>query len=252
MLSWIPGTPRIWQETPDSNPLRIVISLSIPLLLHYFSGSSSPRGLPTWGHQIRDGMRALSSRPVECQLVPSKSLGNKEQIWERDFTSCLFSLSWPSQSKKNKLMKRKGVCKTRIGLHLRAVGENPATADAAGINVDRYKYVSTCIHIYSGKEEHIHHYVSLNSSIRTSWTVRIWKRKQESVNTAIKKYFPLKIDSSMLSLQQITWQPFEHQARKGYYDIFCRYISFNQFYNLDWSKNHRHLVLLLQGELKGH
>lgn len=35
--------------------------------------------------------------------------------------------------------------KTRIGLHLRAVGENPATADAAGINVDRYKYVSTCI-----------------------------------------------------------------------------------------------------------
>lgn len=113
MLSWIPGTPRIWQETPDSNPLRIVISLSIPLLLHYFSGSSSPRGLPTWGHQIRDGMRALSSRPVECQLVPSKSLGNKEQIWERDFTSCLFSLSWPSQSKKNKLMKRKGVCKSK-------------------------------------------------------------------------------------------------------------------------------------------
>ena len=35
--------------------------------------------------------------------------------------------------------------KTRIGLHLRAVGENPATADAAGINVTRYKYVSTCL-----------------------------------------------------------------------------------------------------------
>jgi len=35
--------------------------------------------------------------------------------------------------------------KTRIGLHLRAVGENPATADAAGINVNRYKYVATCI-----------------------------------------------------------------------------------------------------------
>ena len=33
---------------------------------------------------------------------------------------------------------------TRIGLHLRAVGENPATADAAGINVTRYKYVATC------------------------------------------------------------------------------------------------------------
>ena len=35
--------------------------------------------------------------------------------------------------------------KTRIGLHLRAVGENPATADAAGINVTKYKYVSTCL-----------------------------------------------------------------------------------------------------------
>lgn len=35
--------------------------------------------------------------------------------------------------------------RTRIGLHLRAVGEDPATADAAGINVTRYKYVSTCI-----------------------------------------------------------------------------------------------------------
>ena len=35
--------------------------------------------------------------------------------------------------------------KTRIGLHLRAVGENPATADAAGINVSRYRYIATCI-----------------------------------------------------------------------------------------------------------
>ncbi len=35
--------------------------------------------------------------------------------------------------------------KTRAGLHLRAIGENPATADAAGINVNRYKYASTCI-----------------------------------------------------------------------------------------------------------
>jgi len=34
---------------------------------------------------------------------------------------------------------------TRIGLHLRAVGEDPATADAAGINITRYKYVATCL-----------------------------------------------------------------------------------------------------------
>lgn len=35
--------------------------------------------------------------------------------------------------------------KTRVGLHLRAVGENPGTADAAGINVTKYKYLATCI-----------------------------------------------------------------------------------------------------------
>ena len=34
--------------------------------------------------------------------------------------------------------------RTRTGLHLRAVGESPNTADAAGINVARHKYVATC------------------------------------------------------------------------------------------------------------
>ena len=35
--------------------------------------------------------------------------------------------------------------RTRTGLSLRAVGENPGTADAAGINVTRYKYFATCL-----------------------------------------------------------------------------------------------------------
>ena len=34
--------------------------------------------------------------------------------------------------------------KTRSGLNLRAVGEDPAAADAAGINVIKYKYIATC------------------------------------------------------------------------------------------------------------
>ncbi len=35
--------------------------------------------------------------------------------------------------------------RTRAGLALRAVGENPATADAAGVNVTRHKYLATSI-----------------------------------------------------------------------------------------------------------
>ena len=35
--------------------------------------------------------------------------------------------------------------KSRIGLNLRAVGENPAAADAASINVNRYRYLATII-----------------------------------------------------------------------------------------------------------
>lgn len=37
------------------------------------------------------------------------------------------------------------ITRTSVGLNLRAVGENPATADAAGINVTKYKYLATCI-----------------------------------------------------------------------------------------------------------
>ncbi len=35
--------------------------------------------------------------------------------------------------------------RSRKGLYLRSVGESPATADAAGINVNRYKYLATVI-----------------------------------------------------------------------------------------------------------
>lgn len=35
--------------------------------------------------------------------------------------------------------------KSRVGLNLRAIGESPATADAAGIDITRYKYLATII-----------------------------------------------------------------------------------------------------------
>ena len=35
--------------------------------------------------------------------------------------------------------------RSRTGLHLRAVGESPATADAAGIDIEKYKYLATVI-----------------------------------------------------------------------------------------------------------
>ena len=35
--------------------------------------------------------------------------------------------------------------RTRMGLNLRSVGESPATADAVGINVTRYKYIAACV-----------------------------------------------------------------------------------------------------------
>ena len=35
--------------------------------------------------------------------------------------------------------------KTRVGLSLRAVGENPSTSDASGVNVTRYKYIATIV-----------------------------------------------------------------------------------------------------------
>jgi simple sugar transport system permease protein len=37
------------------------------------------------------------------------------------------------------------IYKTRPGLHLRAVGENPAAADAMGVNVTRTRYVHTIV-----------------------------------------------------------------------------------------------------------
>ena len=35
--------------------------------------------------------------------------------------------------------------KTNVGLSLRSIGENPATADAAGLSVSKYRYIATMI-----------------------------------------------------------------------------------------------------------
>ena len=57
-------------------------------------------------------------------------------------TSSYFSKSLPFASK---MAASYFLNHTRKGLHLRAVGENPNTADAVGINVSKYKYVATCV-----------------------------------------------------------------------------------------------------------
>ena len=35
--------------------------------------------------------------------------------------------------------------KTKVGLNLRSIGENPSASDAAGLNINRYKYLATII-----------------------------------------------------------------------------------------------------------
>ena len=48
--------------------------------------------------------------------------------------------------------------RTKVGLQLRAVGENPATADAAGINITRYKYVGLRRpRLARHRARHLHH-----------------------------------------------------------------------------------------------
>ena len=113
-------------------------------------------------------------------------------------------------------------------------------------------YVSTCIGTYSGKEECIHHSVYLKSSIRTSWTVRIWKRKQEFVNIAIRKYFPLKLIPQCFLCNKSLGHPLNIKQETDIIISFADTLALICFITLLWSKNHRNLVLLLKKELKGH
>lgn len=63
-----------------------------------------------------------------------------------DFGSIFFDYSWMAYlAVIVAILVQLFFTKTRVGLNLRAVGENPATADAAGINVIKYKYVSTIL-----------------------------------------------------------------------------------------------------------
>ena len=66
--------------------------------------------------------------------------------WVAELTSTIFSYSFLAYlSIVIALIAAHVLTKTRVGLTLRSVGENPATADAAGINVNRYKYFATCL-----------------------------------------------------------------------------------------------------------
>lgn len=74
--------------------------------------------------------RANIADNAELGLLGSIFLGHGFMVYLAIFLAILVSLF---------------LNRTRVGLNLRSVGENPATADAAGINVTRYKYLATCI-----------------------------------------------------------------------------------------------------------
>ena len=66
--------------------------------------------------------------------------------WQGDFGKVFLSYGWLAYLAIAVALAASYVLRrTRTGLHLRAVGESPNTADAAGINVARYKYGATCI-----------------------------------------------------------------------------------------------------------
>ena len=82
------------------------------------------------------------------------SLGGMEYLYARDYFRFPFSDSTTSLKLCGVMVYLAiiiaAVCAyvlfcTKVGLHLRSVGENPATADAVGINVTMYKYVATGI-----------------------------------------------------------------------------------------------------------
>ncbi len=76
---------------------------------------------------------ATTSGAFRSTISPFSSVGVLSGLGFMVYLAILFAfvLSW-------------FLSKTRKGLSLRAVGENPATADAAGINVIKYKYLAIC------------------------------------------------------------------------------------------------------------
>ena len=85
-----------------------------------------------------------------CQTFPSIAEHTENYLWIKNgllgFGEIFLSYSFLAYSAiVIALLASFTLKRTRTGLQLRAVGENPATADAAGINVNRYKYLATCI-----------------------------------------------------------------------------------------------------------
>ena len=71
-----------------------------------------------------------------AKLLASKMPGNLK---------CVYFVNSGSEANDLAILMARFLNKTRTGLNLRAVGESPATADAAGINVTKYKYLATCV-----------------------------------------------------------------------------------------------------------
>ena len=101
---------------------------------NFFGGSL----IKLTGSEVPSIVLSNSSRFFAAKLPFSKDMGALGKVF--------FSYSWLAYAAVIIAIIASWILnRTRTGLHLRAVGENPQTADAAGIDVVKYKYMATCI-----------------------------------------------------------------------------------------------------------
>lgn len=111
---------------------QVVTGLTLTI---FGSGFSSFVGKSVTGVPLGGAVRSFF-KPVEIPLL-SQIPGIGQMLFNQDVFvyfsyACAFAVAWYLN-------------RTRVGLNLRAVGENAGAADASGINISLYKYVNIII-----------------------------------------------------------------------------------------------------------